>query len=80
MLLNMTCPWAFLYLAHNAAYVWGRGPTKGVFQSLQMHYRPQQMSDFLGSLHVYNDLEESNCGALQEKGNTGREKPGQGVP
>lgn len=71
VLLNMTCPWVFLYLACDSAYVWRRGPTKGVFQSLQTHYSPQQMSNSLGSLHIYNDLKESNCGALQEKGNTG---------
>jgi hypothetical protein len=30
--------------------------------------------------HVYNDLEELNCGVLQEKEDTGREKPAQATP
>lgn len=75
----MTCPGSSLYLACGSVYVWGRGATKGVFQFLQLHYAPQQMSNFLGSPHVYHDLEESNCGALQEKGNMG-EKNKHGQP
>ena len=52
-------------LACCSVYAWERGPTESVFQSLQIYSHPQQMSESPRFLHVCDDLEELNCGALE---------------